>query len=199
MHIFQFLWRKSFTLWHTNAFRNQYTTHKHQYTTHKHQYTTHKHQYTTHKHLNYPEHSPINLFCSLLAISYRRLPNWQNIKKNHWRIQGAHPGMRPPQMTQFFHFNIQNFTKCSRLGSPRPPLRGPRPLREILDPPLKTFIVQWIARYYCVLCCSTFIIWCYNNVVEPSIVNVLSELAHSLHLSYVKIISGIYPHCSCNK
>ena len=34
------------------------------------------------------------------------------------------PPLRGPQ---FFRFDIQNFTKHSRLGSPRPPLRGPRP------------------------------------------------------------------------
>ena len=33
-------------------------------------------QCTTHKYLKYPGHSPLNLFGSLLTITYRSLPNW---------------------------------------------------------------------------------------------------------------------------
>ena len=34
-------------------------------------------QYTTHKYLKHPEHSPMNLFGSLLTITYKHLPNCQ--------------------------------------------------------------------------------------------------------------------------
>ena len=32
---------------------------------------------TTHEHLKYPDHSPMNLFVSLLTITYRHIPNCQ--------------------------------------------------------------------------------------------------------------------------
>ena len=44
----------------------------------------------------------------------------------HWRIQGAHPA-HAPLRDPILSFRHTNFTKPSRLGSPRPPLRGPRP------------------------------------------------------------------------
>ena len=54
-----FLWIKPCTFWCTNAFANQYT---------------------THKYIKYPKHSPMKLFGSLLIITYRRLPNCQDGK-----------------------------------------------------------------------------------------------------------------------
>ena len=37
---------------------------------------------------------------------------------------------------QILSFRHTKFSKCNHLGSPCPPVRGPRPLRKILDPPL---------------------------------------------------------------
>ena len=54
----------------------------------------------------------------------------------HWRIQvGAPPAHAPPRV-QILSFWHTNFSKGNCLGSWRPPPRGRRPLREILDPPL---------------------------------------------------------------
>ena len=49
---------------------------------------------------------------------------------------GGAAGARPPLRVQILSFWHTNFSKCSRLGSWRPPTRSARPLREILDPPL---------------------------------------------------------------
>ena len=38
-------------------------------------------QDTTHKHVKYPEHSPMNLFGSLLTITYGCLSSWQAFRK----------------------------------------------------------------------------------------------------------------------
>ena len=51
---------KPFPFWRTNAFTNQYT---------------------TYKCLKYPEHSPTNLFNSLLTITYRQLQNGKEFRK----------------------------------------------------------------------------------------------------------------------
>ena len=47
--------------------------------------------------------------------------------------EGARRTPPPPRRVQILSFRHTNFLKCNHLGSPRP-LRGPRPLREILDP-----------------------------------------------------------------
>ena len=50
--------------------------------------------------------------------------------------RGGVPGARPPRV-QILSFQHTKFSKLNRLGSPRPlPPRGPRPLGEIMDPPL---------------------------------------------------------------
>ena len=59
--------------------------------------------------------------------------------RNHWRIRGA-PLARPPNRINFFRFHIHFCPKVytSEVGDP-PTGRRP-PQREILDPPLVTFI-----------------------------------------------------------
>ena len=52
------------------------------------------------------------------------------------RIQGEACPAHAPQGSTFLHFNIQNFRNVTASGVGVPPLRGRRPLREILDPPL---------------------------------------------------------------
>ena len=42
----------------------------------------------------------------------------------------------PSQGSRFFHFDIHNFQNVTASGVILSPPRGPRPLREILDPPL---------------------------------------------------------------
>ena len=53
-------------------------------------------------------------------------------------LGGGAPGARPPQGSQFFHFDIQNFRNVTASGvhTPSYEVHAP-PLREILDPPLK--------------------------------------------------------------
>ena len=48
---------------------------------------------------------------------------------------GGVPPARAPQGSRFFHFDIQIFRNVAASGVGAP-LRGWRPLREILDPPL---------------------------------------------------------------
>ena len=50
-------------------------------------------------------------------------------------LGGVCPGMPPPKGPRFFRFDIQNFQNVTTSGVHAHP-RGPRPLREILDPPL---------------------------------------------------------------
>ena len=50
---------------------------------------------------------------------------------------GGMPGVCPPTRVQILLYRHTEFAKRNRLGSPCPPLRGPPPLREILDPPLQ--------------------------------------------------------------
>ena len=56
--------------------------------------------------------------------------------KGHWRIQGA--ASARPQGSRFFRFDKQIFRNVAALGVGAP-LRGRRPLREILDPPLRGY------------------------------------------------------------
>ena len=55
-----------------------------------------------------------------------------------------------PQGSRFFRFDIHNFRNVTASGV-HAPLRGPRPLREILDPPLCRVQVQGNEQ----LCCLT--------------------------------------------
>ena len=56
-------------------------------------------------------------------------------------LGGAHPA-HAPQGSQFFRFDIQNFRNVTASGVHTPRYEVHAPLREILDPPLKT-IAFW--------------------------------------------------------
>ena len=55
--------------------------------------------------------------------------------------RGAHPAHAPPPRVPILLFSHTKFLKHNRLGSPTPPpMRSTPPLREILDPPLLTYL-----------------------------------------------------------
>ena len=67
-------------------------------------------------------------------------------------LGGVRPARAPPLRVQILSFWHAKFSKHSRLGDPRPPVRGPRPpLREILDPPLLGYRFPCTPVYFCPL------------------------------------------------
>ena len=104
----------------------------------------------------------INMFCAPIAQSadqskhsatrlHQRNKDFEFWGKfdyfTHWRIQGAPPAAPPPKV-QILSFWHKKFSKHSCLGSWHPsPLRGRRPLLEILDPPL--FLASCIGENAC--------------------------------------------------